>query len=261
MASIKLRELFDLSGRVAIITGGSRGLGFQIAEALGEFGAHPVLVARRADELDAAVAALAGQGITASAIAADLGPTGAAVDLVARVLDDFGRIDILINNAAATWGARAEDYPDEAWDKVVNLGMTGAFKLSREVAKRAFIPAGRGVIVNVASIEGLAGHPASRLGTIAYNAAKGGVINMTRALAAEWGPKSIRVNAIAPGFFPSKMTAATVAAHMADLVERTPLGKLGGEGDLKGAALLLASDAGGHMTGHTLVVDGGYTVQ
>ena len=259
--STRLRDLFDLTGRVAIITGGSRGLGFQIAEALGEFGAHPVLVARRADELDAAVATLAGQGIAATAISADLGRKGAAGEVAARVLDEFGRIDILINNAGATWGAPAEDYPDEAWDKVVSVSMTGVFSLSREVARRAFVSAGGGAIVNVASIEGLAGHPARRLGTVAYNAAKGGVINMTRALAAEWGPKGIRVNAIAPGFFPSKMTATTVEAHMADLVERTPLGKLGGDCDLKGAALLLASDAGRHMTGHTVVVDGGYTSQ
>lgn len=261
MSSTDLHALFDLSGRVAIITGGSRGLGFQIAEALGEFGATLVLVARKADELADAVRFLADRGISASAIAIDLGTDNAAADVVGQVMREHGRIDILVNNAGTTWGAPAEDYPHEAWHKVIQLGLTGCFMLSQAVASRAFLPAGRGVIVNIASIEGLLGHPSSRLGTVAYNAAKGGVINMTRALATEWGPRGIRVNAIAPGFFRSKMTAATVDEHADDLIGQTPLGKLGNSSDLKGAALLLASDAGGHITGQALVVDGGYTAQ
>lgn len=255
-----LKTLFDLSGRVAIVTGGSRGLGFQIATALGEYGATLALVARKQDELDEAVATLAAEGITAHAFAADLSGAEAASSLVARVMGAFGRIDILVNNAGATWGAPAEDHPLSGWNKVIDLNVTGLFLLTQATAKAAFLPQGKGVVVNVASIEGLMGHHHDRPGTIAYNTAKGAVINMTRALAAEWGPKNIRVNALAPGFFPSKMTASTVEAHGTDMIAQTPLGKLGGEGDLMGPALLLASDAGAHITGQVIVVDGGTTI-
>jgi gluconate 5-dehydrogenase len=255
-----LAGLFDLAGRVAIVTGGSRGLGLQIAGALGEFGAAVVLVARRQAELEAAVAELRGQGVSAFGFAADLGaPDGASV-LTDWVLQHFGRIDILVNNAGTVWGAPAEDYPLEGWTKVIDLNVTGLFLLTQAVAKAAFLKQGKGAVVNVASIEGLQGHHPDRPGTIAYNTAKGAVINMTRALAAEWGPCNIRVNALAPGYFPSKMTLATVEAHGDEMLHWTPLGKLGGPTDLMGAALLLASDAGGHITGQTLVVDGGATI-
>ena len=255
-----LHQLFDLSGRVAVVTGGSRGLGFQIARGLGEFGASLALVARKQAELEQAVSDLADEGIQATAFACDLADPESATSLVGQIASAMGRIDILFNNAGATWGAPAEDYPLEGWNKVVQLGMTSAFLLSQAVARHAFLPQKAGAIVNVASIEGLMGHHHRRPGTIAYNAAKGGLINMTRALAAEWGPRGIRVNALAPGFFPSKMTAATVAEHGADMIDHTPLGKLGGEGDLMGAALLLASDAGGHITGQVIAVDGGATI-
>lgn len=248
-----LRRLFDLGGRVAIVTGGSRGLGLQIARGLGEYGASLALVARKRAELDQAVADLHDEGIVARGFDCDLSEPGAAAALVDGVRAAMGRIDILVNNAGATWGAPAEDYPLEGWK-------TGAFLLSQAAARQAFFPQGRGAIVNVASIEGLMGHHHRRPGTVAYNAAKGGLINMTRALAAEWGPRNIRVNALAPGFFPSKMTAATVADHGAEMIDQTPLGKLGGEGDLMGAALLLASDAGGHITGQVIAVDGGATI-
>jgi gluconate 5-dehydrogenase len=255
-----LTGLFDLRGKVAIVTGGSRGLGLQIASALGEFGATVVLVARKRDELDAAVAELEGQGVSAVGLAADLGAADAASALVQQVLERFGRIDVLVNNAGTVWGAPAEDYPPEGWSKVIDLNVTGLFLLTQAVAKAAFIPQGKGAVVNVASIEGLQGHHPDRPGTIAYNTAKGAVINMTRALAAEWGPRNIRVNALAPGYFPSKMTMATVEAHGEEMLRWTPLGKLGGPTDLMGAALLLASDAGGHITGQTLVIDGGATI-
>lgn len=255
-----LNGLFDLTGRVAIVTGGSRGLGLQIASALGEFGATLALVARKQNELDAAVAELAIKGIKAEAFAADLGAPDAAGGLTQRVLERFGRIDILVNNAGAVWGAPAEDYPIEGWNKVIDLNVTGLFLLTQAVAREAFLKQGKGAVVNVASIEGLMGHHPDQLGTIAYNTAKGAVVNMTRALAAEWGPKNIRVNAVAPGYFPSKMTAATIGEHSERMLRDTPLGKLGGETDLMGPALLLASDAGGHMTGQILVVDGGATI-
>lgn len=260
LAPPALKTLFDLDGRVALITGGSRGLGLQIARALGEFGAVPALVARKKDELDEAVEILATGGITAHPIVADLSSADEAAQLGAKVHEQLGRIDILVNNAGTTWGAPAEEHPLSAWQKVIDLNVTSSFALTQAVARLAFLPEGKGAVINVASIEGLLGHHPNRLGTVAYNTAKGAMINMTRALAAEWGPKGIRVNALAPGFFLSKMTAATLDRHAADLIAGTPLGKLGGPTDLMGPALLLASDAGGHITGQVIVVDGGLTI-
>jgi NAD(P)-dependent dehydrogenase (short-subunit alcohol dehydrogenase family) len=252
-----LRKLFDLSGRVALISGGSRGLGLQIAEALGEFGASLVLTARKQDELDAALKHLNARGIAASALAVDLSKPDAPASAVEAVMARHGRLDILVNNAGTTWGAPAEDHPREAWDKVVALNLTAPFLLSQAAAKRAMIPAGKGRIVNIASVEGLKGHPPEMPGTVGYNATKGGVVNMTRALAAEWGHYGITVNALAPGYFPSKMTEFVLGTFEADLVSRTPRGQLGGPNDLKGAALLLASDASAHVTGQIIAVDGG----
>ena len=256
-----LSGLFDLTGRVAVVTGGSRGLGLQIASALGEFGASLALVARKQADLDAAVEKLTREGRTAVGFVADLGKTSeAAASLTARVMERFGRIDVLVNNAGATWGAPAEDYPLEAWNKVIDLNVTGLFLLTQAVARSAFLKQGKGAVINVASVEGLQGHHPDRPGTIAYNTAKGAVVNMTRALAAEWGPRNIRVNALAPGFFPSKMTKVLLEKHGDEVLRETPLGKLGGDTDLMGAAVLFASDAGGHITGQTLVVDGGANI-
>ncbi|HTU56036.1 MAG TPA: SDR family oxidoreductase [Acetobacteraceae bacterium] len=254
-----LRTLLDLSGRVALISGGSRGLGLQIAEALGEFGAIPVLVARRGDELAAAVAHLAGQDIRAVPIAADLADPAAAEGVAARTLAVAGRIDILVNNAGTAWGAPAESHPLDAWRKVIDLNLTGTFLLTQAVGRAAMLPAGAGRILNIASVEGLRGRPPGMPGTIAYATSKGGMISFTRSLAAEWGPRGITVNAIAPGFFPSRMTRGTLERFGAGLLARTPLGRLGGPHDLKGAALLFASDAGGHITGQVLAIDGGAT--
>jgi NAD(P)-dependent dehydrogenase (short-subunit alcohol dehydrogenase family) len=255
-----LTGLFDLTGRVAIVTGGSRGLGLQIANALGEFGASLVLVARKKADLDAAVEQLNAAGRAAVGIVAELGTAEAASGLTERVMERFGRIDILVNNAGTAWGARAEDYPLDGWNKVIDLNVTGLFLLTQAVARSAFLKQGKGAVINVASVEGFLGHHPDRLGTIAYNTAKGAVINMTRALAAEWGPRNIRVNALAPGYFPSRMTQVIIGQHGDEFLRQTPLGKLGGETDLMGPALLLASDAGGHITGQTLVIDGGASI-
>jgi gluconate 5-dehydrogenase len=256
----KLHRLLDLSGRVALVTGGSRGLGLQIAEALGEFGAHVLLAARKQDELDAAAAHLAGSGIAASALPADLRTPEAAQALADSAFARHGRIDILVNNAGATWGAPAQEHRPEHWRRVMDVNVDGLFYLTQCVARAAMIPQRRGRIINIASIAGLKGHHHSGTPTVAYSTSKGAVVMLTRALAAEWGQWGITVNAIAPGWFPSKMTRGTLAVHGEAFAERTPLGKLGGPDDLKGAALLFASDAGGHITGQVLAVDGGASV-
>jgi len=253
-----VQQLFNLSGKTALITGGSRGLGLQMAEALGEQGASIVLSSRKQSDLDEAVAHLQSRGIQASAIAADLSKEEAVTPLVDEALKRLGHIDILINNAGATWGAPAEDYPVDAWDKVMNLNIRSIFLLSQAVGKRSMIPRKSGRIINVASIAGLAGNAPGTMQTIAYNTSKAAVINFTRTLAGEWGAHGITVNAIAPGFFPSKMTKGLLE-HLGEekIAKEAPLQRIGDDEDLKGVALLFATDAGKHITGQTLAVDGG----
>ncbi len=251
------QQLFDLTGQVALVTGGSRGLGLQMAHALGEAGAKIMLSSRKAEDLEQAAAELQAAGIDARWIAADCGKEEDIRRLAAETIERMGPIDILVNNAGATWGAPAEDHPVAAWDKVMNLNVRGYFILSQEVAKRCMIPRGKGRILNVASIAGLAGNP-SEMKTIAYNTSKGAVVNFTRALAGEWGEHGITVNAICPGFFPSKMTYGLLEKLGAEKIAAgAPLRRLGDDEDLKGLALLFASDAGKHITGQWMAVDGG----
>jgi NAD(P)-dependent dehydrogenase (short-subunit alcohol dehydrogenase family) len=255
---MSIKNLFDLSGRTALITGGSRGLGLQIAEALGEQGARIVLSSRKQSELDEAVEHLKKQGVTATAVVADLGTIEGVAPMVEAAMKALGVVDILVNNAGATWGAAAEDHPVEAWEKVMNLNVRGIFLVSQAVGRASMIPRKSGRIISIASIAGFKGNAPDTMKTLAYNTSKGAVVNFTRALAAEWGPYGINVNAIAPGFFPSKMTKGVIAQFGADhLASRAPLKRIGGDEDLKGAALLFASDAGRHITGQILAVDGG----
>src|SRR6266581_3528827 len=200
---MKVRDLLDLSGRIALITGGSRGLGLQIAEALGEMGAKLALTARKKDELEQAKKHLASLGVSAQAFVGDLGKRETIPPVVDEVLGTFGKVDILVNNAGATWGAPAEDHPLEAWDKVMNLNVRSIFLLSQAIGKASMIPRKRGRIINVASIAGLSGNSGA-MTSVAYNTSKAAVINFTRALAGEWGVHGINVNALAPGFFPSR---------------------------------------------------------
>jgi gluconate 5-dehydrogenase len=252
------QQLFSLEGKTAVVTGGSRGLGLQMAEALGEQGARIVVAARKQEELDEACAHLAQRGIDASGIAVDLSQECRVGQFVDEAIGRLGHIDILVNNAGASWGAPAEDYPLEAWDKVMNLNVRSIFLLSQAVGKLSMIPRRYGRIVNISSIAGLAGNPPGTMQTLAYNTSKGAVVNLTRALAGEWGRYGITVNSIAPGFFPSKMTKGVLATLGADVLARdAPLGRLGDDEDLKGAVVLFASDAGKHITGQTLAVDGG----
>ena len=252
-----IQQLFDLTGQVALVTGGSRGLGLQMAHALGEAGAKIMLSSRKAEDLQAAAAELKAAGIEAQWIAADCGKEEDIRRLAAETVQRMGTIDILVNNAGATWGAPAEEHPVNAWDKVMNLNVRGYFILAQEVAKLSMIPRKKGRILNVASIAGLAGNP-SEMKTIAYNTSKGAVVNFTRALAGEWGEHGITVNAICPGFFPSKMTYGLLEKLGADkMAQGAPLRRLGDDEDLKGLTLLYASAAGKHITGQWMAVDGG----
>ncbi|RYZ72524.1 MAG: SDR family oxidoreductase [Lysobacteraceae bacterium] len=254
------KNLFDLSGRTALITGGSRGLGLQMAEALGSQGARLVLSARKADELQQAQAHLQKLGYEVDWVAAD-GSRGADIQALAdAALEKLGHVDILVNNAGASWGAPAEDYPAEAWDKVFDLNIRGLFLLTQKIGKRSMIPRRYGRILNIASIAGLRGNPPGAMQTIAYNTSKGALVNFTRTLAGEWGRHGITVNALAPGFFPSKMSNVLIKTLGEEaLIGNSPLQRLGDDEDLKGAALLFASDAGKHITGQILAVDGGYS--
>ncbi|NDK37443.1 SDR family NAD(P)-dependent oxidoreductase [Pseudoxanthomonas gei] len=254
------RNLFDLTGRTALITGGSRGLGLQMAEALGSYGARLVLSARKADELQQAQAHLQAMGIDADWVAADASKDADVAGLADAAIEKLGHVDILVNNAGASWGAPAEDYPVEAWDKVFNLNIRGLFLLSQQIGKRSMIPRKYGRIINIASIAGLRGNPPGAMQTIAYNTSKGALVNFTRALAGEWGRHGITVNALAPGFFPSKMSNVLIKTLGEEaLIGNSPLQRLGDDEDLKGAALLFASNAGKHITGQILAVDGGYS--
>ena len=253
---MSVKQLFDLSGKVALVTGGSRGLGLQMAEALGEMGCKVAITARKADELAEAAAHLGKLGIECLTIPGDLSKFDTIPGMVDQVLAKYGTIDILVNNAGATWGAPAEDYPDEAWHKVMKLNIDAMFFLSREVGKRIMIPKKSGKIINIASVAGLSGGPPD-MTTIAYNTSKGAAVNFTRALASEWGKYNINVNAICPGFFPSKMSQGLLEKIGKMVIASTPLHRLGGEEDLKGVVVFLAAEASRHITGQYVAVDGG----
>ncbi len=256
---MSLRALLSLEGRKAIVTGGSRGLGLQIAEALGEMGADVLIAARKQTELDEAVAHLGAQGVRASAVACDMSQPESVRQLAEAALARFGHCDILVNNAGAAWAAPAEDHPLEAWQKLVNVNLTGVFVLTQEIGRRSMIPRRYGRILNIASIAGLRGNPLNSNEGIAYNTTKGGLVNFTRALAGEWGEFGITVNALAPGFFPSRLTRAALAEFGDAVRASTPLKRLGDDQDLKGAAALFCSEAGRHITGQILAIDGGLT--
>ena len=254
-----LKELFDLSGKIALVTGGSRGLGLQIAEALGEYGATVILTARKQHELDEARAHLESLGVKAHVYAGDLGNFEAIDPLVQQIHNEVGPIDILVNNAGATWGAPTAEHPLDAWLKVMNVNVNGTFLITQSVLNRCMLPAGSGRIVNVASVAGLQGNDPRMAATLAYNTSKGALVNFTRALAAEMADKGVTVNSICPGYFPTKMTRGTLAYGEQAILESTPMHRLGGAEDLKGLALLLASDASAYITGQNIAVDGGIT--
>jgi len=250
-----VRELFELNGKVALITGGSRGLGLQIAKGLAEMGAKIAISARKPAELEQARAELKLLGVDALSVTNDLSKEGQSDALVDAVVAHFGKIDILVNNAGASWGAAAQDHPLDAWNKVMNLNATSVFALSQAVAKRCFIPQRAGVIIIVASTAAL--RAGMSMKAAAYYSSKAAALHLTRALAVEWGEYNIRVNALCPGFFPSKMASSLLETISGEVIARTPLGRLGGDSDLQGAAVYLASEASRHVTGQYIAVDGG----
>lgn len=257
---MSVKKLMDMSGRVAVITGGSRGLGLQMAEALGEMGAKVAITARKAGEIDAAVKHLTDLGIEAAGWPCDIGNPELIPPVVDAILAKFGRIDVLVNNAGATWGAAAEDHPLAAWNKLINVNMTGAFVMSQEVAKKAMIPANYGRIIITASIAGLLAADARLAQTVAYQASKHGAVGLMRQLASEWGKYGITSNAICPGPFPSKMASGMIEAANDFILSGTPTGRVGNDEDLKGLTVLLASNAGSHINGQAIAVDGGMSI-
>jgi gluconate 5-dehydrogenase len=261
MTTSTVERLFDLRGKTALVTGGSRGLGLQMAHALGEAGARIMLSARRAGDLEQAAAQLQAEGIDARWIAANCAQEEDLRRLAGETLRRLGAIDILVNNAGASWGAAAEDYPMQAWDKVMDLNIRGYFILAQEVGRQYMIPNKAGRIINIASIAGLGGNGPG-MKTLAYNTSKTAVLGFTRTLAAEWGPYGITVNAICPGFFVTKISAGLIdkLGGAAAMAAKVPLGRLGDDEDLKGIALLYAGPAGKHITGQWLAVDGGASV-
>lgn len=253
-----LSELFDLSGRVAIVTGGSRGLGLEMAEGLAEAGASLMVCARREDWLTPAVTELRGRGFMVESAMCDVSRASDVQAVVDQTMRAYGRIDILVNNAGVTWGARPEDLALDKWQKVIDINLTGAF-LFAQAAGREMLKREYGRIINISSIAGL---HASVNGPhyAAYAASKAGLMGLTRELAASWGRQGIRVNAIAPGFFHSRL--ADPAIHLAEPVIKatSPLPRVGAAGELKGVVVFLAADASNYITGQTIVVDGGRTI-
>ena len=254
---VNVKELFDLTGRVAIVTGGSIGLGRQMAEGLCEMGASVVLCARKQERCQQAAEELQRLGNKAIALACDVKSQNSVREMVDATVDQFERIDILVNNAGISWGAPVETMRLDDWTKVIETNLTGTFLCAQAVGE-VMIRQRRGKIINIASVAGLGGAP-SELSAIGYHASKGGVIAFTKDLACKWASHNIQVNAIAPGWFPTHMSGRVLERHGELFLSHIPMRRFGNEHDLKGAVVFLASGASDYVTGHTLVVDGGQT--
>ena len=253
-----INELFDLKGKTAIVTGGSRGIGVEMAEGLAEAGANLMLCARREEWLLETVEEFRGRGFAVEGQAADVSDPGDVQRVVEATVAAFGKVDILINNAGISWGAMPEEMPLEKWQKVIDVNLTGCF-LMAQAAGREMLKNNRGSIINIASIAGLTSS-ANGPFYAGYVASKAGLIGLTRELAASWGRKGIRVNAIAPGFFHSRLADAVIDIYERSIQENNVIPRVGNEGELKGVTVFLASDASSYITGQTIAVDGGMTV-
>jgi NAD(P)-dependent dehydrogenase (short-subunit alcohol dehydrogenase family) len=251
-----VRDLFDLTGKTALITGGSRGLGLEMAHGLGEAGAMVTITGRRAQWLETAEAELREAGIACDAVICDVAQADAVTALVEGMVTRHGKLDIVINNAGISWGAPAEEMSAERFRGVLDVNVSGAF-LTAQAAARHMLNGKGGVILNTASVAGLAGISPSIMRAAGYHASKGALIALTKQLAVEWASRGIRVNAIAPGFFPSRMSEALIAKHEDEMRASIPMGRLGEPDEIKGVALFLVSDASRYITGQVVVVDGG----
>jgi gluconate 5-dehydrogenase len=254
---MNIKQLLDLSGRVAIVTGGSVGLGRQMAEGLAEMGANLVLCARKKERCEQAAEEMKLLGVKTLALGCDVKNPKDVQAVVDATVSQFGRIDILINNAGTSWGAPVEEMRLEQWNKVIETNLTGTFLFS-QAAGKVMVPQRRGKIINITSVAGLRGAP-PEFQAIGYHASKGGVIAFTKDLACKWGIHNIQVNAIAPGWFPTNMSRVVIEQNKDAFLSKIPLRRFGNEHDLKGAAVYLSSDASDYVTGHVLVVDGGQT--
>jgi NAD(P)-dependent dehydrogenase (short-subunit alcohol dehydrogenase family) len=255
---MRVQQLFDLSGRVAIVTGGATGLGRQMAEALAEAGADIVVCARHVDRCEQAASELSRRGVRALGLRCDVREPTEIESVVRRTVDELGRIDILVNNSGTSWGAPAESVPLDGWQKVIDVNLTGAFLFAQSVGRVLIEQGEGGKIVNIASVTAYRGAAPEALNAIPYNTSKGGIVALTIDLAVKWARHGINVNAIAPGWFPSDLSASTLEQSGELLLSRIPLGRFGGDDDLKGAVLYLASPASAYVSGTTLVVDGGH---
>lgn len=253
-----LADLLALTGRTALVTGGSRGLGLEIAEGLGEAGSRVAIAARRRPWLDEALASLRARDVDADAFQTDVANADAVTGLAAAVRDRFGRIDILVNAAGRTWGAPALEMPLERWQEVLGANATGTFLMCQAVG-RQMIAQGYGRIINVASVAGLAGSPPEILDAVGYSASKGAIIALTRDLAVKWARHGVTVNAVAPGFFPTQMSEQVIARAGRALEQLIPMGRVGRTGEVKGVVVFLASAAAEYITGQVIAVDGGMT--
>jgi NAD(P)-dependent dehydrogenase (short-subunit alcohol dehydrogenase family) len=253
---MSILDLFRLEGKTAIVTGGGRGLGEHIAEGLAEAGANIVVCSRKLEACEKVSDRLKEKGVQSLAFQCDVTNIEDIEQVVQETVRTFGGIDILVNNSGATWGAPVEEMPLEAWQKVIDVNVTGTFLMSQAVGK-VMIRQGGGKIINIASVAGLGGIDPRIMNTIGYNTSKGAIITFTKDLAVKWGPHHIKVNAIAPGFFPTKMSQVLIQHGGDKIIDATPLKRLGRDQDLKGVALFLASAASDYVTGDTIIVDGG----
>ncbi|MDO6656918.1 SDR family oxidoreductase [Anaerobacillus sp. 1_MG-2023] len=253
---MNVMQLFDLTGKTAIVTGGGRGLGKQIAEGFAEAGANVVICSRKREACEAVSEELQKAGVKSLAFECDVTNQEQVQHVVDETMKEFGRIDILVNNSGASWGAPVVEMPLQAWHKVMEVNVTGTFLFAQAVGKE-MINQKSGKIINIASVAGLGGADPRYMDAIGYNTSKGAVITFTKDLAVKWGGYNINVNAIAPGFFPTKMSKGLIDAGGEKMLETTPLNRFGSDDDLKGAALFLASNASNYVTGNILIVDGG----